>query len=115
MKFFKAALLQLRIYWQLRTRTFGAFQRQFSPPKVPLQSSAEVLAWTDAVRRTGGKLRSTCLVQALALKYLAPETHLRIGVANHKGFEAHAWVEFQGEVILGNVPDFEYVPIWEMN
>jgi hypothetical protein len=114
MKLARAALLQLRIYWQLRTRTFGKFQTQFSPPAGAPKDSAEVLAWKAAVQRTGSKLKTTCLVQALALKYLAPETHLRIGVANQNGFEAHAWVEYQGQVILGDVPDFAFVPIWEM-
>ena len=48
---------------------------------------------------------STCLVQALAGQWLlqregyAPQ--LRIGVSKAEGFEAHAWLELDGNVILG--------------
>ena len=52
---------------------------------------------------------STCLVQALAGQWLlqgegyAPQ--LRIGVSKAEGFEAHAWVELAGKVLIG---DAEY-------
>lgn len=51
---------------------------------------------------------STCLVQALAGQWLlqhegyAPQ--LRIGVSKAEGFEAHAWVELEGKVLIGG-PD----------
>lgn len=49
---------------------------------------------------------STCLVQALAGQWLlqgegyAPQ--LRIGVSKTEGFEAHAWVELEGKVLIGD-------------
>jgi hypothetical protein len=48
---------------------------------------------------------STCLVQALAGLWLlqregyAPQ--LRIGVSKAEGFEAHAWLELEGKVLIG--------------
>jgi transglutaminase superfamily protein len=48
---------------------------------------------------------STCLVQALAGQWLlqregyAPQ--LRIGVSKAEGFEAHAWLELDGNVVIG--------------
>ena len=48
---------------------------------------------------------STCLVQALAGQWLlqregyAPQ--LRIGVSKAEGFEAHAWLELEGKVLIG--------------
>jgi hypothetical protein len=48
---------------------------------------------------------STCLAQALAGQWLllgegyAPE--LRIGVSTANGFEAHAWLELEGKVLIG--------------
>ena len=48
---------------------------------------------------------STCLVQALAGQWLlqhegyAPQ--LRIGVSKAEGFAAHAWLELDGNVVLG--------------
>lgn len=52
--------------------------------------------------------RATCLTQALALHILLRRRRLpstiRIGVAKDQGgpFEAHAWVESEDRVVLGN-------------
>lgn len=52
---------------------------------------------------------STCLVQALAGQWLlqgegyAPR--LRIGVSKAEGFEAHAWLELDGEVLIGGADE----------
>jgi hypothetical protein len=49
--------------------------------------------------------RATCLVRALAgRRLLAAHGHraqLRIGVARSAGFEAHAWLEYNGRVLIG--------------
>lgn len=60
----------------------------------------------------------TCLPQALALKYLLrqdTEMPLHIGVqtAASQGFQAHAWIEKDGHVIIGDWPhETNYRPIW---
>jgi hypothetical protein len=62
--------------------------------------------------------RSSCLVQALTIKRLLAglghEAELHIGVAkDDKGhLEAHAWVEREGKILLGGLPDLSrYTPL----
>jgi hypothetical protein len=65
------------------------------------------LAWAvqAAARRVPG---ASCLTQALALQRLMAQAgrpaELRIGVAKDTahGFQSHAWVDFEGNVIVGN-------------
>ncbi len=60
----------------------------------------------------------TCLPQALAVKYLLrhdPNLPLNIGVQQSAsaGFEAHAWVERAGQIIIGEWPEGKtYLPLW---
>lgn len=60
-------------------------------------------------------LRSTCLTKALTAQILAEQfgynPTLRIGVMkDEEEFEAHAWLEYEGEVVLGD-SEKEYVPL----
>lgn len=54
---------------------------------------------------------ATCLTQALATQVLlgrsGHESHLRIGIARTREgrLEAHAWVESEEKVVIGNVKD----------
>ncbi len=59
----------------------------------------------------------TCLVKALAAKWvlgrLGSSSVLRIGVGHNESgqFEAHAWLEQEGSIILGGSPQVDrYVP-----
>ncbi len=27
---------------------------------------------------------------------------------------SHAWVQYQGVILIGDLPDFDYLPIWEL-
>lgn len=60
----------------------------------------------------------TCLPQALAVKYLLrhdPNLPLNIGVQQSAtaGFEAHAWVERAGQIVIGEWPEGKtYRPLW---
>jgi hypothetical protein len=70
---------------------------------------------TPVVRRIGWAVRgisryvpqASCLTQALATQVLLARrgysSRLRIGVLNHprEGFAAHAWVEIDGEILVG--------------
>jgi hypothetical protein len=114
LKLGRVTYLQMKFRILLLLMNFGKFQKIYTLPSTPPSSQNAIEEWATLIRKTGGKLKTTCLVQALTLKYLAPEVHLRIGVNNAKGFEAHAWVEYEGKVILGDLPDFGFVPIWEM-
>ncbi len=66
----------------------------------------------QAVRRAGRAVpKANCLPQALAGQILlgraGHESEVRIGVRQdpERGFEAHAWLEHRGEVVLGELPD----------
>ncbi len=78
--------------------------------------SPEEIAWAVGVaaRRVPG---ASCLTQALALQLLCRRrgypTQLQIGV-ERKGsrFRAHAWVERDGKVIIGNLADLgSFLPL----
>jgi hypothetical protein len=64
---------------------------------------------------------ATCLTQALALHILLRrgrlQSKIRIGVAKGKGgrFEAHAWVESQDRVLIGDFDLNRYTPmmVWD--
>jgi hypothetical protein len=60
--------------------------------------------------------RATCLTQALALHVLLRraglQSRIHIGVAKEGGrFEAHAWVESQDKVVIGDHELKRYTPI----
>lgn len=81
--------------------------------------SADDLSW--AVRAISRYVpRATCLTQALALHILLRReglpSRIRIGVAKDAGqFEAHAWVESLGRVVIGDSGLQRYTPmmLWE--
>jgi hypothetical protein len=60
--------------------------------------------------------RVTCLTQAITGQVLLLRYHyrpiLKIGVINKGNFEAHAWIEIDNEIILGEF-EREYVTIME--
>ena len=65
--------------------------------------------------------RATCLTQALALHILLRRRRLqstiRIGVVKDQGgpFEAHAWVESDDRIVMGDVDLHRYTPmmVWD--
>jgi hypothetical protein len=73
----------------------------------------------QAVRRASRAIPgAACLPQALAGDILMAraghDVEMRIGVGRHpeRGFEAHAWLEHDGEVVLGELPDLaRYSPM----
>ena len=77
----------------------------------------EHLAW--AVQAAGRRIPgASCLTQALSLQYLMTldghDAEVHIGVAKDatRGFEAHAWVEYGGKILLGDDGDLgRYAPM----
>jgi len=62
--------------------------------------------------------RSTCLVQALAAQILlgrhghAGQVHIGVALDEKLGFRAHAWVESEGEVLIGGSEELDgYAPM----
>ena len=107
---FRCALLTAAVSAGLRLLPFATLQRWLQPPATkpaPAASAAPtsddiVWAVTLAGRYVPG---ATCLVQALVaerlLKRAGHPAQMRIGVSNQPAFRAHAWVESEGKVLLG--------------
>ena len=84
-------------------------------PRVSLKQGANAAAIVWAVKAVSRYIPgATCLVRALAAqRLLARNGHaseLRIGVAKSAEFQAHAWVESGGAVLVGG-SDTAYTPI----
>lgn len=81
--------------------------------------SAEQLSW--AVRAVSRYVpRATCLTQALVLHILLRQeglqSRIQVGVSKDAGrFEAHAWVESQDQVVIGDSAWQRYTPmmVWD--
>jgi len=82
------------------------------------QASVDRVVWavTVANRYMPGEVK--CLARALATQVLlgqrGHQALLRIGVAKGEQgqLEAHAWVESQGRIVIGNLADFSrYTPL----
>jgi Transglutaminase-like superfamily len=111
----RAVLLVAAARIALWTLPFSLVRRLFGGP--PSQAcvvtpyltkiSPRRLAW--AVQASARRIpRASCLTQALALQSLLAKTgrsgQVRVGVSKdaERGFEAHAWLEHQGEILVGN-------------
>lgn len=120
----QAACCLVFIALGLKLLPFGQFKRVYAQltsvrktTSYPLSRMKEV-AW--AVRSAANHMpfRLLCLPQALALKFILRKSDsmvLHIGVGNGAGneFLAHAWVEYKGEIIIGDWPEnIVYNPIW---
>jgi hypothetical protein len=78
--------------------------------------SASEIAW--AVKAASGRIpgATNCLVRALALKYLLGlfgyDARLRLGAGHLEGgrFEAHAWIESGGRILIGEFDNGQYAP-----
>jgi hypothetical protein len=69
-----------------------------------------------AVRAAGRTVPwSNCLSEALTawvlLSRAGREPTLRIGVTKGEGIEAHAWVECDGAIVIGDHPDRDFQPL----
>jgi hypothetical protein len=54
----------------------------------------------------GAKCLARALTTQILMKWCGFEPKLRIGVAkNETGLDAHAWIEYQGRIAIGNLPD----------
>jgi hypothetical protein len=78
---------------------------RFSPPQV---------AWAVAAASRMVP-QSTCLVKAVAARLLLSwcgyPSQMQIGVARTPGFQSHAWLECNGEVLVGGFPPGTYTSL----
>jgi hypothetical protein len=100
----------------LNTLTLATVQQRLKPWMAPqrrpraqdMQSSDRVDRLMWAIRQASRCVpAATCLTQALAAQVMLGRegcpSQLRLGVARDQGeFQAHAWVEYAGRVIIGD-------------
>jgi hypothetical protein len=85
----------------LASRTYGT-------TTLPEETSVTKVTWAVTVAGRYVPV-ATCLTQALAVQVLLGQqglaATLRIGVARGEAgqFQAHAWVEYQGRVVIGGI------------
>ena len=112
MRLGEAALLYLLVAGALRTMTYPRFQRsleQLARFRSRTRSSVTEITW--AISAVGKRIgRPTCLADAAVaytmLRRRGHDPRLRIGVRRgHSVLEAHAWVECNGTVVMGDVPE----------
>lgn len=86
------------------------------PPKTYPDAYVEKVVWAVKAVSYNLPFSILCLPQALATKYLLRGDFmykLTIGVnTENQNFRAHAWVEKQQQIIIGDTPLTAYVPIW---
>ena len=112
MRLAEAALLYAFVAAALRTVAYARLQRWLELfTRVPRRTRSSVSDVTSAIsavgRRIGG---TTCLTEA-AVAYTMLRRHghdprLRIGVRRgDSALDAHAWVECDGTVVMGELPE----------
>ena len=125
--FLKAAFCLIVIKIGLTVLPFAWFRKLFhwfcktNAPKELSKEQIDLTVWAVDTVADLLPLNLLCLPRALATKYLLrhlPALTLEIGIEVNpaKQFEAHAWVEKNGTVIMGNWPEsvlYQRIWVWK--
>ncbi|MBC3784076.1 lasso peptide biosynthesis B2 protein [Spirosoma utsteinense] len=114
---FKVLLILFPLKWFITSVSDAATHK--SKEGIPL-AIMDKRIWAVRVLSAHIPLGFTCLVQALATKWLLknqPDVRVHIGVRTNSidGFSAHAWVTYQYKTILGEQPNMVFEPILAWN
>ncbi|MCF0057322.1 lasso peptide biosynthesis B2 protein [Dyadobacter sp. CY356] len=127
LKILRAGMVLLFLKAGLTVLSFSTFRRlfyRFSRSERYNEMTAEEIeenVWAVNTAANVLPIELLCLPRALATKYLlrhVPALSLEIGVEINpaKAFEAHAWVEKEGEIIIGDWSDsvsYQRLWVWE--
>ena len=103
--------------WLLPFQKLLALLDKFSQPSCTKGVSVRKILWSvNVVSRymSGVKCLARALTTQVLMKRYGHTPKLQIGVASSDtgNLEAHAWIEFQGIVVMGNLPDISrFVPL----
>jgi hypothetical protein len=125
--FLKASACLLLIKTGLTVLPFSVFRKLFhwftrtGSSREFTSKDIERIVWAVDTAANLLPFELLCLPRALATKYLlreAPELTLEIGIEINpaKQFEAHAWVERNGNIIIGDWPktiSYQRIWVWE--
>jgi hypothetical protein len=108
------ALIRLMLYLLSFSRV-----RKFSARISGQKGNGDLVDLVWAVNVAGEYVpRSTCLSKAMAVQIFLSRhnypSQLKIGVIKEDDFEAHAWVEVEDEVVVGESKR-DYVPILDLD
>lgn len=116
----KAFWIVLGIRLALKFLSFPQFRKlyaSFLQPNSDIEvPSARIDRYVWAIERVSGSLAAVCLPQALALKFFLrsdKKSEIVIGIDNKSGFSAHAWVEKNGKILIGDTPQLHFQPLWK--
>jgi hypothetical protein len=114
---YKVLLLLFPLKWFITPVSGPTFHK---PKREIAQSTIDKRVWAVRVVSAHIPFGFTCLVQALATKWLLknqPDVRVHIGVRTNSvdGFSAHAWVTYQYKTILGEQPNLVFEPILDWN
>ena len=109
----KVLLMLFPFNWFLLPKDNLTFRK---PRKGMGQADMYYRSWAIKKLSATIPLGFTCLVQALAAKWLLKnqsDIWIHIGVRKNSadGFSAHAWVTYQQTIILGDQSNVQYEPI----
>ncbi len=114
--FLQAAYALIYISILLRVLNFAKFKSYFKKFQAYNSTNLNETKYKEAIQKAAQIVPSTftCLPQALAFKQQFSNSKLVIGVqpSHKKRLDAHAWVERDGQILIGEVPNFEYLPLW---
>lgn len=106
--------LQLWIKFLMKTLPFTTFKKVYTFITNITKKTHDIEDYIYLINGSSKFLKTTCWVKALALYLLAADTRVVVGVNNeNKNFTAHAWVEKNSKIIIGDSPT-TFVPIWTM-
>lgn len=97
-------------------RVADRFEREPVRPGPPDWARANLVLWAVSAVARRVLPEKPCLTQALVARTLlrraGVDTELRIGAARdaEAGFRAHAWLEHDGDIVMGRTRADEYVP-----
>jgi len=102
------------IFFMLKILRFEYFKKWYSHSLPKNKKAIDQNLLIKYIKSIGSRLNFTCLPQALTLKYfLNSQTELIIGVQKqNEKFEAHAWVQQENEILIGESPNDHFTPIW---
>ncbi len=116
----RAFVVVLLIRLALKLLSFQRFRQVYASllqPAATINAPNELInQYVWAIERVSGSLSAVCLPQALALKYFLRNdkmTEIVIGIDNNNGFSAHAWVEKNGRILIGDSPQVNFQPLWK--
>lgn len=104
--------LKLLSFHQFR-QVYASFLR---PADTVIAPNDQISRLVWAIECVSHSLSAVCLPQALALKFFLRKDHsaeIVIGVDTQQGFSAHAWVEKNGRILIGDSPQIHFQPIWK--